>query len=539
MNNSDESIGPFGRSFIGDSPTLGSILMLLSTIFLSALFSLGNPIIFLVLLIISSSSVFYISYNFIEPHFNSKKSVNFLSDKTNIISLNYLKETFTSGSERPKNIISFSNAIKNFFKNWANYRGRASRSEYNWSVLFIIISQFIFSIISVVLLLFLSISESSNFLFYIFLCVNIIFQLFSFLFLVVLIIPSITILIRRLHDIGYSGWHYLIYFVITFLIELVCYIISEYLFILTYIIFSIPLYLIMILPGENQTNRYGTVPKNELNIQIESFTPVEVWDFSGLKIYSSFSKDILPNNKNNRILLPELRTKVILQSLGIWLLIFLLRPIFSLAAFGAEVAFGINQIDLYYQVVGLIFSLSTFLILIVFLSFDEERRNFWKLFSLQRPFYSFSLMFLILILDFLLIFIVYDFIYELLMPGLVEEDLFYDPSSSSDPIILSLLFISLTVTAPIFEEMIFRGYILGKLRKSFSDIFSILFSGILFGFAHWSLFAPFDLYQTGAATIGGFLYAWLTIRTESLWPSIIAHSLWNGGIFLLMLIFVF
>ena len=152
--------------------------------------------------------------------------------------MNYLKETFTSGSERPKNIISFSNAIKNFFKNWANYRGRASRSEYNWSVLFIIISQFIFSIISVVLLLFLSISESSNFLFYIFLCVNIIFQLFSFLFLVVLIIPSITILIRRLHDIGYSGWHYLIYFVITFLIELVCYIISEYLFILHILFFQ-------------------------------------------------------------------------------------------------------------------------------------------------------------------------------------------------------------------------------------------------------------------------------------------------------------
>ena len=538
MDNSGDLIGPFGRSFIGDFPTLGSILMLLSTFFLSALFSLGNPTIFLVLLIISAPTVVYISYNFIEPHFNSKTSINFFPNKTNILSLNYLRETFTSGSERPKKIISFSNAIKNFFKNWANYRGRASRSEYNWHILFMVISQFILSIISVVLLLFLSISESSNLLFYIFLSVNIIFQLFSLLFLVVLIIPSITILIRRLHDIGYSGWHYLFYFVITFLIELICYIISEYLFIFTYIIFSIPLYLIMILPGENQTNRYGTIPKNELNIQIETFTPVEVWDFSGLKIYSLFSKDTLLNN-NNRILLPELRTKVILQSLGIWLLIFLLKPIFSLAAFGAEVAFGINQIDLYYQVVGLIFSLSTFLILIVFLSFDEERRNFWKLFSLQRPFYSFSLMFLILILDFLLIFIVYDFIYELLMPSLVEEDLFYDPSSSSDPIILSLLFISLTVAAPVFEEMIFRGYILGKLRKSFSDIFSILFSGILFGFAHWSLFAPFDLYQTGAATIGGFLYAWLTIRTESLWPSIIAHSLWNGGIFLLMLIFVF
>ena len=231
--------------------------------------------------------------------------------------------------------------------------------------------------------------------------------------------------------------------------------------------------------------------------------------------------------------------KVILQSFGIWLSINLLNLMFTFLIIGIIVVFDIDQIDLLGLSMGLIYYFMTFLILLIFLSFDKERNYFWKLFSLQRPFYSFILMILILVLDFLLIFVVYDFLYELLMPSLVEEDLFYDSSSSKDPLILFLLFISLSVAAPIFEEIVFRGYILQKLRKSFSDIFSILLSGILFGTAHWSIFAPFDLYQTGAATIGGFLYAWLTIRTESLWPSIIAHSLWNGGIFLLMLIFVF
>ena len=72
MNNSDDAIGPFGRSFIGDFPTLGSMLLLLSTFFLSALFSLGNLIPFLILFIISSLSVVYISYSFIEPHFNER-----------------------------------------------------------------------------------------------------------------------------------------------------------------------------------------------------------------------------------------------------------------------------------------------------------------------------------------------------------------------------------------------------------------------------------------------------------------------------------
>ena len=149
----------------------------------------------------------------------------------------------------------------------------------------------------------------------------------------------------------------------------------------------------MILPGENKTNRFGTIPKNELNDQIELFIPIEIWDFSGSKIYDLFSQDILPKNRKNRNLIPELRKKVIFQSLGIWLLIVFLKPIFSLAAFGAEVAFGINQIDLYYLLVGLIYSFSTFLILLVFLSFDKERKNFWRLFSLPRPFYSFILMF--------------------------------------------------------------------------------------------------------------------------------------------------
>jgi membrane protease YdiL (CAAX protease family) len=295
----------------------------------------------------------------------------------------------------------------------------------------------------------------------------------------------------------------------------------------------------MILPGENKTNRFGTIPKNELNNQLESFTPVEIWDFSDSKFYDSFSKDIFSNNKNNRILIPELRMKAILQSVGLWLSIYVLNLMFTFLIIGIIVVFGMNQIDLLGLSMGLIYYLMTFLILLIFLSFDKERNYFWKLFSLQRPFYSFILMFLILILDFLLIFVVYDFLYELLMPSLIEEDFFYDSSSSNDPLILLLLFISLSIAAPIFEEIVFRGYILQKLRKSFSDIFSILLSGILFGIAHWSIFAPFDLYQTGAATIGGFLYAWLTIRTESLWPSIIAHSLWNGGIFLLMLMYVF
>ena len=101
---------------------------------------------------------------------------------------------------------------------------------------------------------------------------------------------------------------------------------------------------------------------------------------------------------------------------------------------------------------------------------------------------------------------------------------------------LILIFISLTITAPIFEEILFRGYLLDKIRSVCSDNFAILSTGFLFGIMHWNIFFWSDFLQVGSATIGGFLYAWLRIKTGSLWPSIICHALWNGTIFFLVFI---
>ena len=138
---------------------------------------------------------------------------------------------------------------------------------------------------------------------------------------------------------------------------------------------------------------------------------------------------------------------------------------------------------------------------------------------------------LVLILDVILL-LIYTEIYESLLPIPVDIGWFEDPNSASDPVILFLLLISLSVGAPLVEELIFRGYILDSIRSNHSDNFAIIASGILFGFMHWEpIFGFFDLYQTGHAVIGGFLYAWLRIKTGSLWPSIICHSLWNGAIF--------
>ena len=68
---SPNELGPFGRSFVGEFPSRGT----LSLIALGAMFSYivaGGWLSFLLLLIIMSYLSIYMSYNYIEPHFNSK-----------------------------------------------------------------------------------------------------------------------------------------------------------------------------------------------------------------------------------------------------------------------------------------------------------------------------------------------------------------------------------------------------------------------------------------------------------------------------------
>ena len=74
LEGSPNELGPFGRSFIGEFPSRGA----LSLIALGAMFSFiiaRGWFSFLFLLIIMSYLSIYMSYNYIEPHFNSKVGV--------------------------------------------------------------------------------------------------------------------------------------------------------------------------------------------------------------------------------------------------------------------------------------------------------------------------------------------------------------------------------------------------------------------------------------------------------------------------------
>lgn len=77
------------------------------------------------------------------------------------------------------------------------------------------------------------------------------------------------------------------------------------------------------------------------------------------------------------------------------------------------------------------------------------------------------------------------------------------------------------IIAPIVEEVIFRGLLLSKLRR-FGDIPAILLSGLAFGCFH------FNLSQFFYAAVLGFIFAYVTIRTNTIKYSIILHVMINS-----------
>lgn len=124
--------------------------------------------------------------------------------------------------------MGFIEAVQSGFKNYATFTGRARRSEYWWWVLF--------QLLAVVVPTIFSVGESVNGQFGLWSGVQILVSLG-------LILPTLAVTIRRLHDTNRSGW---------------------WLFIsLVPIIGSIALLVFYCLKGTEGPNKYGGGPTTE------------------------------------------------------------------------------------------------------------------------------------------------------------------------------------------------------------------------------------------------------------------------------------
>jgi uncharacterized protein len=99
-----------------------------------------------------------------------------------------------------------------------------------------------------------------------------------------------------------------------------------------------------------------------------------------------------------------------------------------------------------------------------------------------------------------------------------------------DRVALGLFFVTAAIAAPIFEELLFRGFLLPSLTKYVSPSAAIALSALLFAVAHLSLSEVLPL-----AMLGGVLGVVYT-RSRSLLAPMLLHSLWNSVTMLGLLI---
>lgn len=86
-----------------------------------------------------------------------------------------------------------------------------------------------------------------------------------------------------------------------------------------------------------------------------------------------------------------------------------------------------------------------------------------------------------------------------------------------------LAFIHIGIVPALFEEIMFRGYILRAFEKSWGIIAAIIASGFVFGAYH---IQPSNLIPLSML---GILFAYVTYVSNSLIPAMVAHLLNNGG----------
>lgn len=92
--------------------------------------------------------------------------------------------------------------------------------------------------------------------------------------------------------------------------------------------------------------------------------------------------------------------------------------------------------------------------------------------------------------------------------------------------------LSLIVLAPVFEELLCRGVVLGSLRERYGVTVAWLVSSLFFGVLH------VQPVQVVSATVVGLILGYVYLATDSLWPSMILHALNNAAAYLLMILFV-
>lgn len=127
---------------------------------------------------------------------------------------------------------------------------------------------------------------------------------------------------------------------------------------------------------------------------------------------------------------------------------------------------------------------------------------------------------------------------QLFAPGLIDleqtQETGYDPATFSVWYQYVLAFIGLVVLPPFFEELLFRGYLFGKLRAGLRGKVGFwvaaLITSTLFGAVHGQWNVAIDTF------ILSLYLSYLREWSGSIWPAVTLHAIKNGVAYFMLFI---
>ena len=174
-----------------------------------------------------------------------------------------------------------------------------------------------------------------------------------------------------------------------------------------------------------------------------------------------------------------------------------------------------------------LFTISAGVLVLVVLQNILPKEEINRLLSFENNVDTWKLIGWVLLLDVFVILPLHAAFTLLVFPDAEQQEVInlFKESSGFSLIILAL---TVSIFTPFAEEFLFRGFILTMLLKRYSPIVSIVISSFVFSIAHEPI-------AMALAFGGGCLYGWLRVKTGSIYPSMIAHAIWNGFITLVVI----
>jgi len=94
-----------------------------------------------------------------------------------------------------------------------------------------------------------------------------------------------------------------------------------------------------------------------------------------------------------------------------------------------------------------------------------------------------------------------------------------------------MIFVSSALVPAVAEEFFFRGYVLSALRSRLEPVRAVGYSALIFGLFHVINGSVLSLERFFPTTILGLALGFVAIRTRSLWPGVLLHTIHNGLLF--------